>query len=193
MKKFVFLLSFVISSMTISLAQTDLSVYAGYSSLTLKAFSISMDASGFVAGVQMSNPLPKVENLKLIYGGELNFNNYEGEKFMSIAIPVNIGYEYSVSDEVSIVPYAGLNFKVNVMDKEDGYNVFGAKRFQLGANIGVNLNYKNIYIGYRFTPDFIPYYKETYSTDDIWYDDDPSDFDVKVKSHRNIVYIGFKF
>lgn len=98
---------------------------------------------------------------------------------LSAAIPVNLAYKFTLSNgDVSIVPYLGLNFKLNLMakgkevyDPEYGdkdtekYDMFDKKdmgdkdacfkRFQMGWHIGAGLNYRQLYIGLSYGTDFM--------------------------------------
>lgn len=111
--------------------------------------------------------------------------------FMNIAVPVNFLYRFDISDKFSVAPYAGLNFKVNIIGKakakgasesasffkkEDvGGDDFTANRFQLGMNLGVNcIINKKFSAGYRFQPDFISY--QSYNKYGL-------DYSTKITSH----------
>ena len=85
---------------------------------------------------------------------------------LSAAIPVNLAYKFTLSNgDVSIVPYLGLHFKLNLMargkevydpeygDKGDKDACF--KRFQMGWHIGAGLNYRQLYIGLSYGTDFM--------------------------------------
>lgn len=147
---------------------------------------------GFAVGKSISADMP----LFFEYGAELGFGKatyeesgteygwYEDIKWkettsltmMNIAIPLNVVYEISISDDLRVAPYAGLNMKFHLMgkikdeytydgdtEKEDG-SIFDeddmdgekAKRFQIGANLGAHVYFKNYVLSYRFQPDFNP-------------------------------------
>lgn len=151
---------------------------------------------GFALGKSISPNMP----LFFEYGAELGFgkatytDSYEEEGYrysykwdenasltmMNIAIPLNFVYEFPISDDLRIAPYAGLNIKFHLMGKlkdegteeydgdkksfsEDG-SIFDeddmdgdkAKRFQIGANLGAHVYFKNLVLSYRFQPDFNP-------------------------------------
>lgn len=128
---------------------------------------------GYAHGFNLKNTLP----LFLELGGEFNFNSGSKDDdtytFMNIAVPVNVVYRFGVSDNFAIAPYAGLNFKINVIgkvkdddadesesyfNKDDMGDDWTANRFQLGMNVGVNFIVNNKFsFGYRFQPDFIKY------------------------------------
>lgn len=101
--------------------------------------------------------------------------------FMSLAVPVNVAYKFAIGEDMSIQPYAGLNFKFNVVGKikasydgdSESWSVFDKddmdelemgdtwKRFQLGWHIGAGLNYKQFYVGLSYGTDFIKIAKKT--------------------------------
>ncbi len=138
------------------------------------------------------------------YGGEVNFlagtidGGYVDDKMkmMNVALPVNLVYQFSFMDgAMDVAPYAGLNFKFNIIGKTDvegegadlEVNHFDeddmgedetANRFQLGLNLGVNFYYNNFMVGYRYQYDFIPYIK---------YDD------YKMKTSGNFISVGYRF
>lgn len=174
---------------------------------------------GYAHGFNLKKSLP----LFLELGGEFNFNSgtkkelklssRSGEfkvdddeytvTFMNIAVPVNLVYRFDVSDKFSIAPYAGLNFKINILgkQKEDGddesesfFNEddmgkdFKANRFQLGMNVGVNFIVSNKFsFGYRFQPDFIKY-----QSADINYNDDIK-VEVSTKHTNHFFTFGYIF
>jgi hypothetical protein len=107
----------------------------------------------------------------------LNWNDsdedYE-EKWnvLNVTVPVNIAYKIGFgNDDFSIVPYAGINFKGNLLsifkyeddeesesfsyfDKNDVESGEEWNRFQFGGQIGIGINYKRLYLGYQFQGDF---------------------------------------
>lgn len=100
----------------------------------------------------------------------------------SLNIPVNLAFRFSFKDNnISLTPYMGLNFRVNVAgnikyegveeglydddewnekynifskDEEDGFGDEALKRFQVGFNVGVNFSYKAFNIGVGYVTDF---------------------------------------
>jgi len=153
----------------------------------LKGFEV-----GYLTGVSVTNKLP----IFLELGGQLTWthakdelskNNEIKHTFMSIAIPVNAAYKlaFASSENITIVPFIGPNFKFNLIGKQKGeldvdvadvidintsYDASyfdkddmggddnTAKRFQVGLNLGVGVNIsKALYVGYRFQPDFTEY------------------------------------
>lgn len=99
---------------------------------------------------------------------------------LNTAVPLNLVYKFTLPDNenISISPFFGINFKYNIIAKaklhgngvEDEYDLFDdeefeetANRFQFGMNVGIGFSYKNLYIGYRFQPDFVDFIKDTKS------------------------------
>ena len=100
---------------------------------------------------------------------------------LSLNIPVNLAYKFSFADNtLGVTPFVGLNFRANLMGKlkrestysymegsestdcslfDDSTDKMGDdawKRFQVGFNAGVNLNYKAFSLGVYYTADFMP-------------------------------------
>jgi len=101
--------------------------------------------------------------------------------YLALNVPVSVAYKFSLRNEnISLVPYLGLNFRGNILAKEkftsDGESD-GAKmncfdendmgedytwnRFQLGGQVGVGMNYKHLYVGVGYTFDFMELAKKT--------------------------------
>lgn len=97
----------------------------------------------------------------------------------SLNVPVNVAFRFSFKDnDLSITPYLGLNFRVNLAGKfkgtyEDDYYGFSEeyeydlfskdeedglgdywKRFQVGFNVGVSFSYKALNLGVGYVVDF---------------------------------------
>ncbi|MCM1336792.1 MAG: porin family protein [Candidatus Amulumruptor caecigallinarius] len=111
---------------------------------------------------------------------------------INMQIPVNFGYKFAVSEDASIMPYVGLNFKVHFSTRykddsdtnmpkdmydpedadwisvfDDGDDAMGDKdytwnRFQMGWHVGVGFQYKPIYLGVQYGTDFIGAYKHKF-------------------------------
>lgn len=112
-------------------------------------------------------------------------------KITSLYIPVNIAYEFSVSDNMSVIPYAGLKARINltgVQDvtmrikdtywgtssseyesidmfyKRDMTNNWGladeAKRFQLGWQIGADIDFSGVILGISYGTDMGEFLKD---------------------------------
>lgn len=142
-------------------------------------------AVGWLGGWSVSKTMPLyVEgglNLKYNHYSEtISEYNYDCEysmTFLSLNVPVNISYKWSVPnvDGLSIAPYAGLHLTGNIIGKEkesseDGeedWSFFDkddmgddtAKRIQVGYQVGVGVNYKALYLGVGYSAEFTEYMK----------------------------------
>lgn len=92
------------------------------------------------------------------------------DRFLSVAMPLNIGI--CIGDVgSSIDPYVGIDARLNMIAKSriddygcvDYFEDLNAKRFQLGLNVGVDLNLEFLYLGYRFTKDMTDFIPGMYS------------------------------
>lgn len=103
--------------------------------------------------------------------GKENGAKYSAEvsqKYLSLAIPVNVTYRYAVTDNFRVSPYVGLYGRFGLLGQEtseweisaSGYQKNGEEtfdwfdkdegdlsRFQLGMQIGANIEYGRGYIG----------------------------------------------
>lgn len=95
-------------------------------------------------------------------GGNFNYNSSNGFSLLSLAIPVNYSYWFNVSDNISIAPYTGINFKINMYGSNDFFKAEGTKRFQMGWQIGVGANISKFYVGLQYGIDFLPLQKADY-------------------------------
>lgn len=99
------------------------------------------------------------------FGGELGDSELKLNIF-SVNVPVNLGYKFMLNETTGIFPYAGLTLRGNVignysMDGEslnafddevgDGYKL---KRFQIGWQIGVGVNFNTFFVGASYGTDF---------------------------------------
>jgi len=192
-------------------------IYASYvrgnANQEMGKYSEDMDQNGFnvgyAYGLNISGTLP----LFLEYGAELNYLTMDESsdflkndaKFLHVSIPVNVVYQFSVMDDfMHIAPYAGVNFKLNLMGKnkvKDSYgdeseeiNFFDeddmgdntAKRFQLGMNAGVNFYVGHLMLGYRYQYDFMPYV-------DGKDDDAILSVNYEMKTSAHCLSIGYRF
>lgn len=107
---------------------------------------------------------------------------------MFLSVPVNYVYRFNVGEKFTIAPYAGINFKLNLIGKmkehyedEDGVeesewiNVYSSdeknmgdkdltwNRFQMGWQVGVGFEYSKVYLGVQYGTDFIPAYSHKFS------------------------------
>lgn len=141
-------------------------------------------------------------------GFDLNQVSYKLDMKIStfnLKVPVNLAYKLTFSN-VSLTPYAGINFKINVLaktkhslddpedlgpnetedefwkdmdenyeitsttnmfDKEEMENNYSLnkdylwKRFQMGWQIGVGLDYNHFHVGLGYTKDIMELYRKT--------------------------------
>ena len=130
---------------------------------------------GFNAGVLFGYNITKqAVPLFLQFGGELI---YEGttedeveERLACLAAPVNLSYKLG-HRKFNVEPYIGVNFRLNLHGKAKGdtektkmdIDYFDsevkARRFQFGANLGLNFNILNFTAGVRVNSDFTEYAK----------------------------------
>lgn len=89
----------------------------------------------------------------------------------SLNIPLNVGYKHQFNNDISIMPFAGINLRGNLVgnmvyeddyyDEEEEVDLFDDddmddpwKRFQIGWQIGVGLNFNKFYAGISYGGDF---------------------------------------
>lgn len=110
---------------------------------------------------------------------EYDWEENIGIKFMSLYVPLNIGYKLSLNESISVMPYLGLKARYNLNAKfleeytdndetEDyetdlfdtkemkdnwGEDPFKAKRFQLGWQIGADVEISNFILGVSYGSD----------------------------------------
>ena len=136
---------------------------------------------GFNAGVLFGyNITRKAVPLFLQFGGELIYEGTteEGveERLACLAAPVNLSYKLG-HRKFNVEPYIGVNLRLNIHGNAKGdtnsaktdIDYFGpfvkARRFQFGANLGLNFNILDFTAGIRFNPDFTEYSKIVDSKD----------------------------
>ena len=159
---------------------TDLT---GFSLGYVKSFGVSSTAPLFVeTGLNLSYVTYSEEEEE---DGYYNYSTEVKLNMMSLTAPVNLVYKYALSEEVSILPYAGVYLRGNLFGKyktETSYNdetestkldLFDEKdmgkdgvykRLQLGWQIGVGLHYNNIALGLSYGKDFSEIAKKTKMT-----------------------------
>ncbi|MBR5201056.1 MAG: hypothetical protein IKW31_04825 [Alistipes sp.] len=177
-------------------------IYVGYnpSKITWSEYQSDYESSfplkhGITVGYLHGSNI--VKNLPLYIEWGANFQYHFGKyhesdddweetrkiNIYSINLPVNLAFRFSFkNNNVSLTPYMGLNFRVNVAgnlkfegvyeddyygddewdyeynifskDEEDGMGDYAFKRFQVGFNVGVNFSYKAFNIGVGYVADF---------------------------------------
>lgn len=154
---------------------------------------------GYITGLSLTSEYP----LFIETGAKLNWNHSvedfgedEDAKFthMSVAIPLNLAYKFTINDRISIQPFAGLNFKFNVVATEkygdDKLNLLSkddmgsrddrGKFFQLGGHFGLGVNLTKFYLGWEYEGDFSKFVEYGKS-------------DEKCKFHTNYLTVGYNF
>lgn len=137
---------------------------------------------GWLKGFGLTQRLP----LYMEAGAAIQYRSYKDEEsdsyydfsqkcnLLSLNIPVNLLYRFNITDDFSISPYFGLDFRINLLGKnkyEETYdgdtdswdgNLFDDddmdneawKRFQAGWHIGVGFDYRIIHIAVEYGTDF---------------------------------------
>lgn len=138
--------------------------YSGYSS----SESLSAIAFGYTRGISVMETQP----LFVEVGGNLGYGfksiNNASLNLVAVQVPVNLTYKFSFGNgDFSLAPYFGLNFRINLLgsisEGGESINIFDKdimgndayKRFQMGWQIGVGLNYKRFYFGAGYGTDFM--------------------------------------
>lgn len=146
----------------------------------VQAFSILNDMPIFLeTGASLSYVFGDLFSESGEYYEGYHYNEYSSKRTLnmfSVIVPVNVGYKFAISEELSMFPYLGVTLKGNIKgtseyEYEDSYgdsessdvNVFDDDdmddeawdRFQLGWQIGTTLNYKNMNIGLSYGADLM--------------------------------------
>lgn len=121
-----------------------------------------------------------------VYLSKLQYQN------INLAIPVNFAYRFSVAGgALKISPYLGINFRINMAMKGREYdydtnkwekwtNFYSSDEkngmgnpdatwnvFQMGWQIGGNIQWKCFYAGLEYGTDFVPAYRHSFTDDRI--------------------------
>ena len=156
----------------------------GFTAGYLHGFSLSEKLPLFLeVGGNIQYFMGKVDSEIEHYDPYYDYDYVEETKskysLLSLNIPVNLAYKFSFADNtLGVTPFVGLNFRANLMGKlkstysymegsestdcslfDDSMDKMGDdawKRFQVGFNAGVNLNYKAFSLGVYYTADFMP-------------------------------------
>lgn len=86
----------------------------------MKGISITNKIPLFVeagAGLQFRTYKDESDEFELLDDGSTFFQKYRVNLF-SINIPVNLVYKWQINDKLSLSPYFGLDFRINVVGKE---------------------------------------------------------------------------
>lgn len=172
---------FMYSPTTIKLEGKEKNVSASY----------SLDLSGLSLGYERAIGLTQSIPLYLKVGGEVKYSFGDddsfGEKFkysfLSVKVPVSVAYDFAVSDNIDILPYAGLYFRLNAIGKEkydgdsryyededhdlfsDGDDDEKWSRFQVGWHIGADVMFsKRFLAGINYSSDISNLYDKGNTT-----------------------------
>ena len=160
--------------------------YFMYSPTTLKeelklksgSVSESLDLTGLSLGYERAIGLTQSIPLFLKVGGELkySFGKEDDDKysFLSVKVPVSVAYDFAVADNIDILPYSGIYFRVNTMGKvkdeseDDSWDLFSDgdddekwSRFQVGWQIGADVMFSKRFVaGINYSTDISKLYSE---------------------------------
>ena len=165
----------------------------GGSVLTKNTDGYSRIYFGYTKGISLSQNMPLFleTGARFTYGFKSQTLSSEDEeddetvdtKAMNIVVPINLSYKFSFSEsDFSVSPFVGVTLKGNVLgkqkwsdeddsfdcdffDKEDmGGKDYTWKRFQVGWQIGANVDYKSLSVGMHYGSDFSELAKKTNSS-----------------------------
>lgn len=115
--------------------------------------------------------------------GSGTFKTSYSTSMMRLAIPVSYIYHFSVGNGFKVAPYAGLDFRFNLLMKTKVEESYGnqkdsetfswfskkdmgfdnneslpTKRFQMGWHIGARLEWHKAFLGLEYGTDFMPFW-----------------------------------
>ncbi len=138
---------------------------AAYNSFSLSTEGASLDLTGLSVGwtkginIADGTPLYVETGLHVMYafGSEYGCD----QSYLGVNVPVLITYKIAPIETMAILPYAGLNLRGNILGKEsdddykfDYFDDYDAKRFGVGASLGVNFDFETLSVGLGYTFDF---------------------------------------
>ncbi len=144
-------------------------ITAAYNSVSVQDLDLMGFSVGWTKGINIANGLPLY--LETGIGVMYAFGDYTDwkedtyeESYLGVNVPLQLTYKFSPIEMMAIAPYAGLNLRGNILGKEkwpdydetydwfeEGYD---AKRFGVGASLGVNFDFNKFSIGVGYTFDF---------------------------------------
>ena len=155
-----------------------------YSPMTIKIDHESEGFTGIRLGYLQGTSISKTMPLYLEYGINAHYAWYSdtshdeeiSSSVLNLNVPVNVAYKYALNDDVYITPYVGLHLRGNILGKEEieykgrssSIDLFDkddmddntANRIQVGGQIGVGLNYKQLYLGVGYNTQFGEYMED---------------------------------
>ncbi|MFI3261779.1 MAG: hypothetical protein R3Y26_02600 [Rikenellaceae bacterium] len=124
--------------------------------------------NGFTAGFLFNHSITKTVPVYfswglLISGCFDNDSDYDYKyNYFSASVPVGLSYKYPISNDIWVVPSAGLNFRVGTTGSfefgSESYDLFedsAYKRFTMGGYVGANIEFNKILIGVNYNSDFM--------------------------------------
>lgn len=158
-------------------------------------FSSNGVGLNYLHGFSLSSSMP----MYIETGGVFNFNfgkpySYKDKEDgceeyinffdINLEVPVRYLYRFNVTDQFSIAPYFGIDFKLHLVSQytygekyegekeEDTYNLFSKddmdetyNRFQMGWHVGSRFQYDKFSLSVQYGTDFIPFF--SYEKDKI--------------------------
>ena len=147
---------------------------------------------GYLHGLSLSKNIPLFlelgANYQYTFGKTYDDGDVDEFQISSLNIPLNLAFKIQFNDAVSLTPYVGPNFRINLNGKhkytykkylnyyDDRYelvseseSLFGnsgdsANRFQPGINFGIGFSYKELYLGVGYIADLSGLYKQNEDT-----------------------------
>lgn len=163
----------------------DILKYKGFSADFIMGFNVAQGLPLYIeAGAGLAYSFSNLDYEYYDYVDDENKDAKVGFKFVSVNVPMHIAYRLSINDQISILPYAGLKARFNVIGKytntayydlEEGEydevsyslydnkevkkyngdeNPYKAKRFLLGWQIGADVEINNFLLGVSYGADF---------------------------------------
>lgn len=178
-----------IGTTTTSTAETWSGLRVSYKPITIEVDGDEEDMTGFSADYVFSYKLSEDTPIFLESGIGYQYASCDEDwleiTLHSLNIPLNIGYKHFFNEKVSIMPFVGINLKGNIagtwklgneeidMFDEDEIEEFAEyadldaddlvwKRFQIGWQIGVGLNFNSFYAGVGFGGDLSKLAEESF-------------------------------
>lgn len=182
--------------------------FKGFSVGFNKAFGISQSSPLFLevgAALQYSWYSESDDYYYEDYYDYYEFEIEEKVNLFTLKVPVNLTYVFNLpNSNISIAPYAGINLRYNLSGKlnlscddadiDEDFDVFDKddmedddftwNRFQMGWQIGVNVNFQKAYLGLSYGGDF---------TKTVKYMDGLTGSGKDYKMKTTSITLGFKF
>lgn len=165
--------SYTPSKMKFDYDDADDVKFKGFTVGWLRGFGLTQSLPLYMeAGAGIQYRSYKDEDSESYSGYEYSYS--DKYTMWSLNIPLNLLYRFNVTDDFSISPYFGLDFRVNLLGKNksevtmydetdsEDWNLFDDDdmdgepwgRFQAGWHIGVGLDYRALHFGVEYGTDF---------------------------------------